>query len=367
MKLQTRPANAKATAGRQKLVVILGPTSSGKTNLAQKLCKKFNGFIISADSRQVYRYMDIGTGKVDTIDELVDLKRQRQRLLKKDAQPPLEYVIKLNDVSHYMIDVVEPSFDYNVALYKQDVYGLLDKILDIRYSILASQYPISNIPARLASQSEAGRQYPFLVGGTGLYIDAVVDNWQFPPGEPNLELRQKIESNIKAKGLDTVWQKLVKLDPGCENFVQKENPRRIARALEYILSTGQKFSKNRSKSKRLFKVLKIGIKLSRDELYKKIDKRVDSRIKIGMVEEVEELMLKHKVNYKRLQQFGLEYRVIADYLVGKFDSVESMSQRLKWDIHAYARRQLTWFRRDKEINWVSNYKEAKALVQKFLQ
>jgi len=366
---------------QKKLVVILGPTSSGKTSLAQKLCKKFNGFIVSADSRQVYRYMDIGTGKVDAIDELTDLKRQRQRLLEKKAISPSEYVIRLNGVDHYMVDVVDPSFDYNVALYKKNVYTIMKQV---PCSPPASRCPPARFLAKRAGKARRAGMFhvPCLVGGTGLYIDAVVDNWQFPNGKPNLELRQKIDNDIKTKGLDKVWQKLIKLDPWCKNFVQKQNPRRVVRALEYILSTGKKFSQNRSKGERLFKVLKIGIKLSREELYKKIDKRVDARLKMGMVEEVEELMLKHKISYERLQQFGLEYRVISDYLQkvqkvtwshkatrsqSRPQSVQEMSQRLKWNIHAYARRQLTWFRRDREINWVLGYEKAERLVQKFLK
>lgn len=332
---------------QQKLIVILGPTSSGKTGLAQELCRQFNGFIISADSRQVYRYMDIGTGKIDSMCELNELQRQRQKLLNDNQVAPSNYAIKLNNIDHYMIDLVPPNDDYNVVLYQRDVYKIM-----------------SNVKLQINVKCQMSNA--FLVGGTGLYIDAVVDNWQFPKGEPDLKLRQAIDHQIKTDGLESIWQKLIRLDPLCKNFVQKKNPRRVARALEYVLSTGQKFSKNRCKGERQFDVLKIGIDLPRAELYKKIDARVDARLKMGMIEEVKELKSKYGVTYARLRQFGLECRVIADYLQGKFDSVDSMSQRLKWNIHAYARRQLTWFRRDKEIKWVSGLKEAEGLVRGFL-
>ncbi|MFH1712738.1 MAG: tRNA (adenosine(37)-N6)-dimethylallyltransferase MiaA, partial [Candidatus Jacksonbacteria bacterium] len=334
---------------QQKLIVILGPTSSGKTGLAQKLCLKFNGFIISADSRQVYRYMDIGTGKVDSLDELKELRNQRQNLFRKHLTDPLDYVIKLNDVNHYMIDVIDPNEDYNAALYQRDVYNLISNfkfLINSKYKILNTKY-----------------QIPFLVGGTGLYIDAVADNWQFPKGEPNLELREQIERQIETDGLESVWTKLTIVDPESKTFVQKENPRRVARALEYVLSTGQKFSENRGKGRRQFDVLKIGIDLAREELYKKIDARVGAWLEMGLIDEVRLLHKKHGLSWERLRNFGLDYQVAADYLQGKFKSMDAMLNRFKWNMHAYARRQMTWFRRDREIKWVSGLKEAEGLVR----
>lgn len=347
---------------QQKLIVILGPTSSGKTGLAQELCRQFNGFIVSADSRQVYRYMDIGTGKIESLSELKDLRRQRQKLLKRLALDASNYIINLGGADYYMLDIIDPTEHYNAALYQRDVFSVLKPETPC-HADMAWRNPK---PETNPNDQNSKFQIPFLVGGTGLYIDAVVDNWRFPPGEPDLELREQIERQIETDGIESVWAKLIGLDPESKEFVQKENPRRVARALEYVMSTGQKFSKNRGRGRRQFKVLKIGIDLPREELYKKIDARVDARLKIGMIKEVEELVSKHKVSFERLRQFGLEYRVVADYLQGKFDSVDSMSQRLKWNIHGYARRQLTWFRRDKEIKWVSNYKEAKKLVEEFL-
>ena len=327
------------TQNRQKLIVVLGATASGKTSLARQLAQKFGGCIISADSRQVYRYMDIGTGKVDTFEELVDLKRQRNALCDRNLNLPADYVLKLEGVPHYMIDIVLPNEEYNVALYQKDVYAFVK------------------------NESPAPH---FLVGGTGQYIDAVVDNWQFPEGEPNYALRFELEQRIASEGVESVWNELISLDSACAEFVQKNNFRRVARALEYVLSTGKKFSGERGKGERQFNVLKIGISLPREELYKKIDARVEARLKLGMIEEVENLHRARGLSFEQLHRFGLEYRVIADYLSGKFSSFPEMRERLKWNIHAYARRQLTWFRKGEDIQWISEYEKIQRAVERFL-
>ncbi len=327
------------TQNRQKLVVVLGATSSGKTAFARRLCMEFGGCIISADSRQVYRFMDIGTGKIDTIEEADELKQQRDALGLRGAASPEEYALMFEGVPHYMIDIILPSEEYNVALYQKDVYALLKNQLPAPY---------------------------FLVGGTGQYIDAVVDNWQFPKGEPNYALRFQFEQRIASEGVESVWKELIARDPECAEFVQKNNPRRVARALEYMLSNGQKFSEARSKGERQFDVLKIGISFSREELYKKIDARVEARIALGMIDEARALHTKRGLSFERLKQFGLEYGVIAEFLTGGFDSESEMVQRLKWNIHGFARRQLTWFRKDKEVLWVSEYEKIQRAVQRFL-
>ena len=365
-------------ANRQKLIVILGTTSSGKTALARELCKEFDGYIISADSRQVYRYMDIGTGKADTVSELLDMHKQREVLDRLCKHTPDSRFYILNSISHYMIDIVKPSQEYNVVLYQRDVYNLLSSKLKAQSAKPQRKTQIFSIP--------------FLVGGTGQYIDAVVDNWQFPEGEPNDALRREIEERVKTEGLEVLWEELTARDPECAQFVQKENPRRVARALEYVLSTGKKFSTGRRKGERRFDVLKIGISLPREELYKKIDARVFRRLAVGMVEEVWELHTKHRLSFERLRQFGLEYRIIGEWLkkfktknlklkttgknktlilysmkeMSQIDGYQDMVQKLKWAIHDYARRQLTWFRRDKEVRWVSCPEDASRFVGRFI-
>jgi len=328
----------------QKLIVVLGPTASGKTSLAYKLCKDFDGFIISADSRQVYRYMDLGTGKVDTLEELADLHKSREKQLEKNHNDVLNYIINIKGINNYLIDIIEPTGNYNVALYQKDVFKIMRQI-----------------------KNNANFGIPFLVGGTGLYIKAVVENLHFPGNKPDKKLRSQIAKQIKNKGLDFVWQRLIRLDPECEKIVQRKNPRRVIRALEYNLATGQKFSQARKKGPKLFNVLKIGIRQPRKEIYKKIDLRVDQRIKLGMIQEIQTLMDKHYVSYKKLQSFGLEYRVISQFLNNEFKSQKEMAQHLKWDIHSFARRQLTWFKKDKDINWIQDYSSAKKLIDHFLK
>lgn len=351
-------------ANRQKLVVILGATSSGKTALARELCKEFDGYIISADSRQVYRFLDIGTGKADTEAELLDVHTQRERLDRLGNHTPDSRFYILNSIPHYMIDIVDPREEYNVALYQRDVYRIISSKLKVQ-----------------SSKAQGKFQTPLMVGGTGQYIDAVVDNWQFPEGEPNDLLRKELEERVKTDGLEVLWNELVARDPECEQIVQKENPRRVARALEYVLSTGKKFSAGRRKGERRFDILKIGIDVPREELYNKIDARVDQRLALGMVSEVWNLHTDLGLSWERLHQFGLEYRIIGEWLLTRRPLLNSppyeggeaggvgyqeMSQKLKWAIHDYARRQLTWFRRDKEIVWVTGHEEAKDMAGEFL-
>jgi tRNA dimethylallyltransferase len=293
--MKTKPTN-------RKLIAIVGPTASGKSSLAKKLIKKFNGVAISADSRQIYRYMDIGTGKDKSFFQ-------------------------------HMIDIRDPKDDYSVAEYQKEVYGIIDKIFE-------------------------SKKTPFLVGGTGLYINAVLYGYQFPKTDP--KLRTKIE-DLKTSEL---IQELKKYDPvSAEN--NKSNHRRLARALESYLVNSRPLSKYK-RMKPNFEYLMIGIDIPRDELYQKIDARVDDRIKAGMIEEVENLLRK-SISHQRLQRFGLEYREISDYLQDPTDeNLKLKIENLKFRIHAFARRQITWFRKNKEIVWVDSYNKTEKIISKYL-
>ena len=286
----------------KKLIAIVGATASGKSNLAKKLIKKFNGVAISADSRQIYRYMDIGTGKDKSFFQ-------------------------------HMIDIRDPKEDYSVAEYQKEVYKIIDKIF-------------------------GSGEIPFLVGGTGLYLNAVLYGYQFPKTDPSL--RAKIEK----LNINELFQELKKYDPVSAEK-NKTNHRRLARALESYLVNSRPLSKYKKK-KPLFDYLIIGIDIPREELYKKIDERVDDRIKKGMIREVENL-LKMGISHERLQRFGLEYREISDYLQNPTDeNLKFKIKNLKFRIHAFARRQLTWFRKNKEIVWVDSYNKAEKLISKYL-
>ena len=292
-----------------KLVVIAGPTSSGKTDLAIELAKKFNGEIVSADSRQVYKGMDIGSGKAT--------KEQQQ------------------EVPHHLLDVVDPKDRFTVSDYKRFADEAIEDI--VRRGKL-----------------------PFLVGGTGLYIQVVVDNFEISTGEEDLAYREELEG----KSLDELVVLLQKTDPESYDNIDLDNKRRVVRALEVNHTTGQSFFKEKKKGEASYDALMLGIDVSRDELYRRIDQRVDERITEGMIEEVQEL-LNGGVDEKRLYDFGQEYRFCLQYIQGEWETKEEMVQRLKYAIHGFARRQMTWFRKDKRIVWVKTNEKAIEEIQKF--
>lgn len=317
-----------------KLIVVLGPTASGKSELALKLAKKFNGEIVSADSRQIYREMDIGTNKI----QKTKIKNQKYKLKIKNRQIQKLYYGKIDGIPHYMIDIVNPDQEFTLAEYK-------DKALKV----------IDNIVKR--------KKIPFLVGGTGLYIQAVIDNLEIPRVPPNKILRKKLEKELKEKGLDFLWKKLILLDPKADDIVQKENPRRVIRALEVCVVSGKPFSSQLKKGKPQFNVLQIGIKIPRKKLYKKIDERVDQMIKQGLINETKKLTKKYSLNLPSMS--GIGYKEISDYLLQK-QALGKAIQKIKYRTHRYARSQESWFRRDRRIKWIKNYREAERLMKKFL-
>jgi len=258
-----------------KLIVILGPTASGKTGLSLKLTKKFKGEIVNADSRQIYKGMDIGTGKI-----LVEAEKRRK--LRRKTQ------IIFEGVKHYLLDIVNPDEEFTLADYKNNSLVAIRNIL------------------------ERGKT-PFLVGGTGLYIQAIIDNLEIPAVPPNKKLRAQFEKEIKKPGGFEKWyKKLLKLDPGAAEAVDKNNPRRIIRALEVCLATGQPFSKLRKKGEPLFDVLQIGIDIPREKLYKKIDQRVEQMIKEGLAGETKKLLKKYSPDLPSMS--GIGYKEMGEFL-----------------------------------------------------
>ncbi len=295
-----------------KLVVVLGPTASGKSGLGITLAQRFHGEIVSADSRQVYRGLDIGTAKVT----------------------PEERAL----VPHHLVDVANPCDIYTVAQFQRDAFGT-----------------INNILAR-------GHQ-PFLVGGSPHYIQAVVDNLEIPHIEPQPELRAQLE----ARTLAELRAQLEELDPQSAATIDRNNPRRVIRALEVCLVSGKPFSQQRRVAEPLYRSLLLGIEWPREVLYQRIDVRVDERMQQGMVQEVQKL-LDEGVSLERLEALGLEYRSISRWLRGEFNSEAKMVERLKYAIHDFTRRQLTWFRKDKRIVWVSggDWQGVEEVVRDFL-
>ncbi len=310
----------------QKLIVILGPTASGKTDLSVKLAKKYHGEIISADSRQVYKGLNIGSGKITKT--------------------------QMKGIPHHLLDVANPKRRFSVAQYQKLALGAIKNIQE-RYNI------------------------PFLAGGTGFYIQSIVDGLVIPEVTPNWKLRKKLSSYK----VERLFEMLKKLDPARAKNIDAKNPVRLIRAIEIIKATKKPIPKLQTKNP--FETLQIGIKKSPDELKKLIQKRLQKRIK-GIVVEVKNLHTpslrgvslatrrgnltpSHEsgLSWKRLEELGLEYRFVAQYLQNKI-SYQQMLEILQKEIEHYAKRQMTWFKRDKRIHWVKNSKEAEKLVRKFL-
>ena len=291
---------------KDKLIVILGPTAAGKTALSIKLAKKFNGEIVSADSRQVYKGMDLGTGKV-TKEEMQGIR-------------------------HHLLDVASPKRQFSVAQYQKKAVEVINKILKTK-------------------------KIPFLVGGSPFYIYAVTQGWQFPKIKPNKRLRKELEK----KDALSLIKLLEKLDPERAGEIDKKNKRRLIRAIEIAKAIGKV---PRLKNKPMFNCLYIGINMPKAKLKEKIRKRLEKRLKKGMIQEVKTLR-QQGISWKKLESFGLEYKWVSIFLQKKI-SREEMKKRLQKDIENFAKRQMTWFKKDKRINWIKNQKEAEKLIKNFL-
>ena len=289
------------------LIVICGPTSSGKSSLAMKLAPLFRGEIIIADSRQVYRGLDIGTSKPTPEEQ--------------------------EQVPHHLVDIKNPDEVFSVGEYKK----------------LATQ-AIKDIHGR--------DKLPFLVGGTGLYIDAVAGGLDIPPVPPDKKLRTKLEK------LDTkeLFNQLEELDPQFAQEVDEQNKRRLVRALEVIKKTGQKFSDQRKRKPVPYQVLYLAIAWPREKLYQRIDTTVDQMIDEGLIDEIKQLLARG-ISYERLQDLGLEYRYISQAVTGQLPQDEAF-QQLKYKSHQFAKRQLSWFRQNKKIHWLACASKLKPVVSK---
>ncbi len=281
------------------LVAIVGPTGIGKSKLALNLAPDFNGEIINGDSRQIYRYLDIGTAKPSP--------KERSR------------------VPHHLVDIMYPDEDFSLAQY-QDL---------VRRSI--------------RDINERGG-LPFLVGGSGQYIWSVLEGWQIPKVPPNLELRRSLEEEAIASGKDALYQELLQADPVAAKRIGNSNVRRIIRALEVVRSTGMPISSLQKKDRPVYRTLIIGLTTGREELYQRIDRRVDRMIESGLVAEVERLLtMGYRLELPAMSSIG--YRQIGLYLKGELTLPQAIEQ-IKSESHRYVRQQYNWFRlNDKRIQW----------------
>lgn len=302
-----------------KLLVLLGPTTAGKTEWGLRLAKEFTGEIICADSRQVYKKMDIGTAKPKG-------EWKRNGLRKS---------FMIEDVPHHIIDFLDPGKKFSAAEYR-------DRAL--KYTKIAYK----------------GGRIPIISGGTGLYIQSVTDNLHFPRVAPNYKLRKSFET----KSIGELVQLLKNIDPAALTMIDTQNIRRVIRALEVCIMSGEPFSKQRLKGDPLFEVLQVGIEVDRMALDKRIEERINKMIDAGLVQEIRGL-LNQKYSWELPSMSGIGYRQFRKYFEGQHTLQEAIDL-LKRDTRHYARRQLTWFNRDKRIKWVKTYEEARELIKKFL-
>lgn len=287
----------------EKLLIILGPTATEKTDLALSLAKKFNGELVSCDSRQVYKGLDIGTGKLPSKSKKLKVKRQK-------------YCWEIDGVKVWMYDVADPREQYTVYDYVQDANKVIAEI-------------------------QKRKKLPIVVGGSGLYLKAIIE------GLPNLAIpiNKKLRQQLEKLSLVDLQKKLQQSEPERwekMNYSDRQNRRRLIRAIELV---GVKPIIKKMQS---FNVLKIGLTAPRDVLYKRADEAVLTRIKQGMVEEAKKLH-EQGLSLKRMRSLGLEYGVLADYIDGKIKDKLVLS--LQGKIHGFLRRQLTWFKKEKDIIW----------------
>ncbi len=303
---------------KPKIIVISGPTASGKTELSIELAKLFNGEIINADSMQVYRRMDIGT-----------------------AKPTVE---QRKEVPHHLIDIVDPDEEFNAALYRKMALPVIHRL------------------------HREGKTC-FVVGGTGLYIRALLGGLFYVP-EANIELRKSLRKEAEEKGIHTLYERLMKYDPEYAKKIHPGDRVRIIRALEVYLLSGKRMSeliKEHGFRENRLDALKIFLDIPRKELYERINKRCVRMMEAGLVEETRRLLMKgYSPDLKPMQSIG--YRHVVNYIKGIWGLDETI-RRMQRDTRRYAKRQITWFRKETDMLWISPSKKdlIKEKISRFLE
>ncbi len=300
--------NKQKKQNADKLIVIVGPNASGKSALAVAIAKKFHGQVVSADSRQVYKDMNIGSGKIT----------------KK----------KMAGIPHHLLDVASPRSVFTVTRYRKLALAAVKKI-----------------------QGSGG--VPIICGGTGFYIQSVVDGTIIPEVKPDWKLRRQLEKIPAGK----LFAMLKKLDPARARTIEAQNPRRLIRAIE-IVKTTKKPVPELKKQPLPYKILMIGVKKSDKELKKLIKIRTQKRLAAGMVKEIQKLK-NSGLSWKKIEDFGLEYRAGAQFLQKKITR-QQMVETIEKEDWQYAKRQTTWFNRDKRVRWIKTPAQALSLAKKYL-
>jgi len=286
----------------ENVIVIIGPTASGKTKISIELAKRINGEIISADSMQIYKYMDIGTAKASAEE--------------------------MDGIKHYLIDEVYPDEEFSVARFKELAQKYIDEIL------------------------KKGK-IPIVVGGTGLYIDSLIYNINFSETVCDWSFREQLKKEAEEKGNEYLHNMLREVDPKAAEKIHPNNVKRVIRALEVHKFSGVKISQQQEESRKeppKYNFIIFGLRMNRDTLYERINRRVDKMLEMGLVDEVRHLV---ELGYDKstIAMQGLGYKEILAYLRGEITLDEAI-YILKRDTRHYAKRQITWFKRIEGVNWI---------------
>ena len=300
----------------QKVIVICGPTASGKTGLSIKVAQQMQGEVISCDSMQIYKHMNIGT-----------------------AKPTKE---EMQDIKHHLIDFVEPSKRYSVADFRKDALKAIENTLK-------------------------QNKVPIIVGGTGLYVNCLTQNIQYPTLETDLEYRKLLEEKVEKEGLQVLYEEAKKIDEEAMQTISNNDQKRIMRVLEIYHQTGKTKTELEIESRReppMYEYIVFAINMDREKLYERINKRVDIMLEQGLIEEVKNLLEMYKEFPTSMQ--GLGYKEVASYLNGELTK-EEMIEKLKMETRRYAKRQLTWFRKDPNIIWLDGLKSPEENIKIILE
>jgi len=295
---------------KKRVIVICGPTASGKTALSIELAKKINGEIISSDSMQIYKDMDIGT-----------------------AKPSQE---EMQGIKHYLLDFVEPNQRYSVAEYKKDAEAAIEEIL-------------------------AKGKTPIIVGGTGLYVDSLIYGIEYQNIELDEKYREELEQRAQNEGLQTLYEEAQKIDPQAMEKISPNDKKRILRVLEIYKATGKTKTQQEIESRQKgvkYDYEVYAISWDRELLYERINKRVDIMIEQGLIQEVQKLLDKYDEFPTAMQ--GLGYKEVVEYLEGK-TTKEEMIEKIKMETRRYAKRQITWFKKNKQTIWIGPHDLQKIL------
>ena len=308
----------KAAMKKPRLIILTGPTSAGKTNLSVMLAKEIGGAVVSADSMQVYKHMDIGSGKISSRE--------------------------MQGVEHYLLDVLEPTEEFNVVRFQQMAQEAITKIFQ-------------------------DGKIPILAGGTGFYIQSVLYEIDFTSQADDMEYRRQLEELAKKEGSHVLHEMLRQVDEVSAGMIHENNIKRVIRALEYYRFTGEKISEHNRKERQKaspYDFYYFVLTDERQKLYERIEKRVDDMLEQGLVEEVKQLVESGCIRGMTSMQ-GLGYKEILDYLEGNI-SLEEAVYRIKRDTRHFAKRQLTWFKRERDVIWLDRqiYKSDEMLLKKML-